>query len=189
VLGERGTGWSIVGRGDSDCYVNSFDETPPLTFERMKKYCLLLLCMAILGIVHGQSFKPEKVSLKYMGIRFEIPKDWRYDSYGSSSVCDCEGVILDNLDRELRINVYTTDAEGMKEPMRNSIWDYGWDVAAAKPFTYSGASVVKYVGEIGQWVDKADDHVVIRLDAHLGKQYARIFIFGPEEDMKTDEAV
>lgn len=155
----------------------------------MKKYSLLLFCFAILGFVHGQALKFQKVDLKYMGIKFEIPKDWRYDSYGSSSVCNCEGVILDNLDRELRINVYTTDAAGMKEPMRDSIWDYGWDVAAAKPFTYSGASIVKFEGQIGQWADKADDHVVIRLDAHLGKQHARVFIFGPEGDMKIDEAV
>lgn len=155
----------------------------------MKKFNLLLLLMLMVGLAHAQSPKTERVSLKYMGIVFEIPSDWRYDPYGSSSVCDCAGVIVDNLERELRINVYTTDAEGMKEPMRDSIWSYAWDAAAAKPFSYTGKNTVKFEGQIGQWVDNADGHVVVRLDASLNRQHARIFIFGPEADMKADEAV
>ena len=155
----------------------------------MKKYSLLLLLTLMVGLSYAQSPKTERVSLKYMGIVFEIPSDWRNDPYGSSAVCDCEGVIVDNLERELRINVYTTDAEGMEEPKRDQIWDYVWDAATAKPFSYTGKNTVKFEGQIGQWVDNADGHVVIRLDAHLNRQHARIFIFGPEADMKADEAV
>jgi hypothetical protein len=155
----------------------------------MKKFVLLLILLISSISAFTQSDKNEKVSLDYMGIAFEIPADWRNDPYSASSVCDCQGVIIDHLENELRINIYPTNAKGMQDPIRDNIWSYTWDAASAKPFAFESKGKTLYTGAIGHWIDNEDEHIVIRLDANLNKQYARIFIFGPEADLLANKSV
>lgn len=130
-----------------------------------------------------KKLKYEVVKDGYLGISYSIPKDWRYDEYSSSSVCDCPGVIIDNFDNDVRINVYTSDAEGMQEQKRLEVWDYVWDESNAMPYSYNGSGEIKFTALQGKWGNEDEELSVIRLDAHNGELFARIFIFGPEDQL------
>lgn len=156
----------------------------------MKKITsLLLILFAITTLASAQTTTTEKVTVEESDIAFELPEGWRNDPYSASSVCDCEGVIIDEVTREMRINIYPTNAAGMNDAKRDRIWGYTWDPASAKPFNYNSKGKTTYTGEIGHWIDNEDDHIVIRLEAHSKSQYARIFIFGKAADLEADKAV
>lgn len=157
----------------------------------MKKHLLAFVAAFMListSLFAQPSEKYQDVDEPEFGIFYSMPESWRYDPYSTSSVCDCPGVILDNFDNKLRINIYPTSAEGMAEQKRNEVWDYVWDPASGKPYDYKSKSKTKYQAQIGAWKVKQENHVVIRINARTDKQYARIFIFGPADDMKAQEA-
>lgn len=159
---------------------------------KTKSLLFLLSILVLSNLVLAQKPFPQKVDLDWEGFSCKIPDNWRYDPYGSSSVCDCPGVIFDNFDDDLRINVYFTDLEGLSDPMRDEVWSYKWQASDAAPFEYKNVAGIKFTGWYGNWQSDGEEATVkqkvIRIDGGLKKdQMLRIYVFGPEKEVKGFE--
>lgn len=62
---------------------------------------ILVLVFTLLFMAHSFGQKWQRVDQQYYGMKYELPKDWEIDSFGSdndwefggSSVCDCAGTV------------------------------------------------------------------------------------------------
>jgi hypothetical protein len=135
--------------------------------------------------VFGQKENPQFYKYKAVDFIISVPQDWWIDPFSTSSVCECEGLIAGSEDSLPKIVIYPTDAAGMKEPMRDRVWDYVWTGQNASPHRYVTKSGIQFDILEGAWEDFADGHGVLRIEAHRGSHYIRMFIFGPVAVMEA----
>lgn len=130
----------------------------------------------------------QKMNERYHGIKYAIPNDWRADPFSSSSVCNCAGTILDNLDLDTRIVIYPTDKEGMLAEERQYVWDYKF-VPSDKQDKIKTEHFV-FDRMVSKWEDdEGKDYEVWRISTHKKKMHYLIYVFGPPAELKAQKKV
>jgi len=96
------------------------------------------LLLAFLLISPLFAFPQQKVSLPDLKAEFEVPSNWKVDSYykgdwdksGGSSICHCALAVCilkvpfgDDFDY-LHMVVYPSDKKGSTDPQRTTVWQY-----------------------------------------------------------------
>lgn len=116
------------------------------------RFILTALILSVISC-YGQKIKWQKVDQSYYGMKYELPKDWAIDGFGTSSVCHCAGTInTGNSSKKNEIQMVAYPAlsdSALYNGMRTEVWD--WKFVENENRTTYKAKSLTFEKTISKW--------------------------------------
>lgn len=129
------------------------------------------------------------VDLDFLKLIIFLPDGWRADGFGGmiggweeggSAVCDCAGVIVDNVPHgDVKMVVYPYLPKNIQNPKRLKVWDYSWQEDKSFSPQQVKAKYLSFSMKKGYWLNEGESTKmeVWQYEASAGKVGYRVYIW------------
>jgi WG containing repeat len=168
-------------------------------YSKQKKYIAVVYIGEVKGMVRpngtvdmpdaAKAIPAKTMKLEYLKLALLLPDGWRADGFGGdignweeggSSVCDCAGVIVDNVPQgNIKMVIYPYLIKNAENPKRLMVWDYTWEQNRDLPAKTVKAKNLSFTLQQGHWMLKGEKTKmeVLQGEALSGQVGYRIYIW------------